>query len=175
MPGKQMAIDADLGAGLINEKEARERRKAIQRDADFHGAMDGASKFVRADAIGDGLVAQIPALLVSTGAALLTTRGDDAELGRALSGQLLTRKRPLQVTAAMLGTIGLLPGMPHILFLALGGIAGWASSKAKDGKQAPADAPAAKAADPKKPDERAHRGELEATLPVDLLGLEVGL
>src|SRR5574337_833937 len=212
MPGKQMAIDADLGAGLINEKEARERRKAIQRDADFHGAMDGASKFVRGDAIagllvlavnvlggivigiaqkgmsignaaqtytvlsiGDGLVAQIPALLVSTGAALLTTRGDDAELGRALSGQLLTRKRPLQVTAAMLGTIGLLPGMPHILFLALGGIAGWASSKAKDGKQAPADAPAAKAADPKKPDERAHRGELEATLPVDLLGLEVGL
>src|SRR4051794_13968107 len=124
MPGKQMAIDADLGAGLINEKEARERRKAIQREADFHGAMDGASKFVRGDAIagllvlavnviggiiigvaqksmaigdaaqtytvlsiGDGLVAQIPALLVSTGAALLTTRGDDPELGRALSSQ----------------------------------------------------------------------------------------
>jgi flagellar biosynthesis protein FlhA len=140
MPGKQMAIDADLGAGLINEKEARERRKAIQREADFHGAMDGASKFVRGDAIagllvlgvnvvggiiigvaqkgmsigdaaqtytvlsiGDGLVAQIPALLVSTGAALLTTRGEDPELGRALSGQLLTRKRPLQVTGVMLG------------------------------------------------------------------------
>src|SRR5262245_29560732 len=164
MPGKQMAIDADLGAGLINEKEARERRKAIQRDADFHGAMDGASKFVRGDAIagllvlavnvvggivigvaqkgmgighaaqtytvlsiGDGLVAQIPALLVSTGAALLTTRGDDAELGRALGSQLLQRKKPLAVAAAMLIAIGLLPGMPHILFIALGGVASWAA------------------------------------------------
>src|SRR5262245_25067050 len=164
MPGKQMAIDADLGAGLINEKEARERRKAIQKDADFHGAMDGASKFVRGDAIagllvlavnilggiiigvaqkgmsighaaqtftvlsiGDGLVAQIPALLVSTGAALLTTRGDDAELGRALGSQLLQRKKPLAVAAAMLIAIGLLPGMPHILFIALGGVASWAA------------------------------------------------
>ena len=147
MPGKQMAIDADLGAGLINEKQARERRRAVQREADFHGAMDGASKFVRGDAIagililavnivagiiigvaqkgmsfghaastftvlsiGDGLVAQIPALLVSTGSALLATRGDDAQLGQALSGQLFARKRPLQVTAALLGMIGLLPG-----------------------------------------------------------------
>ncbi len=134
MPGKQMAIDADLGAGLITEKEARERRRHIQREADFHGAMDGASKFVRGDAIagllvlavnivagiiigvaqknmsfghaaqtftvlsiGDGLVAQIPALLVSTGAALLTTRGDDPQLGKAMSGQLFARRRPLSV------------------------------------------------------------------------------
>jgi flagellar biosynthesis protein FlhA len=212
MPGKQMSIDADLGAGLINEKEARERRKGIQREADFHGAMDGASKFVRGDAIagllvlainvlggivigvaqkgmsigtaaqtytvlsiGDGLVAQIPALLVSTGAALLTTRGEDAELGRALTGQLLTRKRPLQVTASVLAVIGLLPGMPHILFLLLAGIATMASRKATDGpvttdeKAAPATKPAARH------DERTHRGELEATLPVDLLSLEVGL
>ncbi|HUJ61675.1 MAG TPA: flagellar biosynthesis protein FlhA [Kofleriaceae bacterium] len=212
MPGKQMAIDADLGAGLINEKEARERRKTIQRDADFHGAMDGASKFVRGDAIaglivlainvvggivigvaqngmsighaaqtytvlsiGDGLVAQVPALLVSTGAALLTTRGDDAELGRALSGQLLTRKRPLKVTAAVLAAIGLLPGMPHIMFLALAGLAGWAARRAGDGAVAETKPAAPGAAAPARNDERAHRGELEAQLPVELLGLEVGL
>jgi flagellar biosynthesis protein FlhA len=215
MPGKQMAIDADLGAGLINEKDARERRKAIQREADFHGAMDGASKFVRGDAvagllvlavnvvggiiigvaqngmsigdaaqtytvlsIGDGLVAQIPALLVSTGAALLTTRGEDPELGRALSGQLLTRKRPLQVTGVTLGVIGLLPGMPHLLFLGLGGLATWAASRASDG--APDDKPSdartpARTAEPQRHDEKAHRGELEAALPVELIGLEVGL
>src|SRR6185312_8989589 len=151
MPGKQMAIDADLGAGLITDKEARARRANIQREADFHGAMDGASKFVRGDAIagllvlavniiagiiigvaqkgmsighaaqtftvlsiGDGLVAQIPALLVSTGSALLTTRGDDAQLGGTLSGQLLGRKKPLLITAVVLIVIGLIPGMPHI-------------------------------------------------------------
>jgi len=219
MPGKQMAIDADLGAGLITEKEARERRKYIQRDADFHGSMDGASKFVRGDAIagllvlavnivggivigvaqkgmsighaaqtytvlsiGDGLVAQIPALLVSTGAALLTTRSDDADLGKALGGQLLSRRRPLAVTAAMLSVIGLLPGMPHFLFLGLGGLAAWASTKAKDGSSPSVandnEAPIGKQTkpgDPLRPDEKVHRGEIEAALPVELLGLEVGL
>jgi flagellar biosynthesis protein FlhA len=218
MPGKQMAIDADLGAGLITEKEARERRKAIQRDADFHGAMDGASKFVRGDAIaglivlainvvggivigvaqkgmsighaaqtytvlsiGDGLVAQIPALLVSTGAALLTTRGDESALGQSLGGQLFTRKKPLQVTSAMLLAIGLLPGMPHVVFLALAGIAAWAASKAPataatDTAEAAQPAKAREAA-AKAPEnsERAHREEIEATLPVELLTLEVGL
>jgi flagellar biosynthesis protein FlhA len=216
MPGKQMAIDADLGAGLINEKDARERRKAVQREADFHGAMDGASKFVRGDAIagllvlainviggiiigvaqkgmsigdaaqtytvlsiGDGLVAQIPALLVSTGSALLATRGEDPELGRALSGQLFDRKRPLQVTGVTLGVIGLLPGMPHFLFIGLGVLAGWMSTRATDGE------PAARLGDPRsavrpdgeppRPDEKAHRGELEAALPVELIALEVGL
>ena len=213
MPGKQMAIDADLGAGLINEKEARERRKAIQREADFHGAMDGASKFVRGDAIagllvlavnvvggiiigvaqkgmsigdaaqtytvlsiGDGLVAQIPALLVSTGAALLTTRGEDPELGRALSGQLLTRKRPMQVTGVVLGAIGLLPGMPHFLFLGLGGLATWMATRAADARPAAGEPRGpARAADLPRHDEKAQRGELEAQLPVELLGLEVGL
>jgi flagellar biosynthesis protein FlhA len=127
--------------------------------------------------IGDGLVAQIPALLVSTGAALLTTRGEDPELGRALSGQLLTRKRPMQVTGITLGVIGLLPGMPHLLFLGLGGLATWMSTRATDGL--PADArPDPKAQlRPQAPrnDEKAQRGELEAALPVDLLALEVGL
>ena len=213
MPGKQMAIDADLGAGLITEKDARARRLAIQRDADFHGAMDGASKFVRGDAIagllvlginvvggiiigvaqkgmsighaattytvlsiGDGLVAQIPALLVSTGAALLTTRGEDAQLGGTLSGQLLSRKKPLLIVAVVLGIIGLLPGMPHVLFLALAGLAAVGARKATDG----AVVAHADEAAPAKPgelrnDERAQRGEIEAALPVQLLQLEVGL
>ena len=217
MPGKQMAIDADLGAGLINEQQARARRLAVQREADFHGAMDGASKFVRGDAIagilvlivnivagiiigvaqkgmsfghagatftvlsiGDGLVAQVPALLVSTGSALLATRGDDAQLGQALSGQLFARKRPLQVTGALLGMIGLLPGMPHLLFLGLGGVAAYAASRAKDL------AANSETGDPSRPaaetggkapanDEKSQRNEIEAALPVELLSLEVGL
>ncbi|HET9626740.1 MAG TPA: flagellar biosynthesis protein FlhA [Kofleriaceae bacterium] len=222
MPGKQMAIDADLGAGLINEKDARERRKAVQREADFHGAMDGASKFVRGDAIagllvlainivggiiigvaqkgmgigdaaqtytvlsiGDGLVAQIPALLVSTGSALLTTRGEDPELGRALSGQLLGRKRPMQITGVTLGVIGLLPGMPHLLFLGLGGLAFWVSTKATEGAASAEAAPAGagqkalpgapRALEAPRHDEKAHKSEIEAALPVELLALEVGL
>jgi flagellar biosynthesis protein FlhA len=216
MPGKQMAIDADLGAGLINEKDARERRKAIQREADFHGSMDGASKFVRGDAIagllvlginvlggiiigvaqngmslgeaaqtytvlsiGDGLVAQIPALLVSTGSALLATRGEDPELGSVLTRQLLSHKRPMQVTGITLGVIGLLPGMPHVLFLGLAGLATWAASRATPGgasgdKAAPGK-PTARANELPRSDEKAQRGELEAALPVELLGLEVGL
>ncbi len=219
MPGKQMAIDADLGAGLITEKEARQRRLHIQRDADFHGAMDGASKFVRGDAIaglmilainivggivigvaqkgmsighaaetytvlsiGDGLVAQVPALLVSTGAALLTTRGDDAELGGALAGQMLSRRRPLAITAAVLAAIGLLPNMPHILFLSLSGLAYYASRKAKDGKS-PAAIHSAVEADAATPNAKgspasapaSERLELESALPVELLSLEVGL
>jgi flagellar biosynthesis protein FlhA len=217
MPGKQMAIDADLGAGMINEKQARERRAAVQREADFHGAMDGASKFVRGDAIaglivlainvvggivigvaqkdmsfghaaqtytvmsiGDGLVAQIPALLVSTGAALLTTRGDDADLGGALRHQLFARKRPLLVTAAMLIVIGLLPGMPHLLFIGLGGFAivlarriDESATKTTTAEGAPASAPGE--TKPGRNDERSHRGEIEAALPVELLVLEVGL
>jgi flagellar biosynthesis protein FlhA len=222
MPGKQMAVDADLGAGLITEKVARQRRNAIQREAEFHGSMDGASKFVRGDAIaglmvlainviggivigvaqkgmsighaaetytvlsiGDGLVAQVPALLVSTGAALLTTRGEDAELGGAISRQLFARKRPLIVTSAVLGVIGLLPGMPHILFLALAGLAGFAATKANNnasndneetaGAQA-AQGKAANANDALRPgSETAQRNEIEAALPVELLSLEVGL
>ncbi len=220
MPGKQMAIDADLGAGQISDKEARERRRAIQREADFHGAMDGASKFVRGDAIagiivlavnvvggiligvaqrdmslghaaqtytvlsiGDGLVAQIPALLVSTGAALLTTRGDDADLGKSLTGQLFARRRPLIVTAAVLTVIGLIPGMPHVVFLALGGLAALGASRAKDSSSetaTAADQPhrGSKSGDPPlagEPTERAQRDEIEKALPVELLSLEVGL
>jgi flagellar biosynthesis protein FlhA len=127
--------------------------------------------------IGDGLVAQIPALLVSTGAALLTTRGDDAQLGGSLSGQLLSRKKPLLVVSVVLGIIGLLPGMPHVLFLSLAGLAAFGSRKATDGVAPVAhaeDATSAKSGDVKN-DERAQRGEIEAALPVQLLQLEVGL
>ncbi|MCX5742152.1 MAG: flagellar biosynthesis protein FlhA [Proteobacteria bacterium] len=217
MPGKQMAIDADLGAGLISEKDARDRRRGVQREADFHGAMDGASKFVRGDAIagllvlainivggiiigvaqkhmsighaaetytvmsiGDGLVAQVPALLVSTGSALLTTRGEDTELGRSLAGQMLSRKRPLVITAALLSAIGLLPGMPHVLFLALGGLSAYAASKTREGRTDDETAamnlgPSSGAGTGALPKHAAERGELEAALPVELLSLEVGL
>ena len=216
MPGKQMAIDADLGAGLITEKDARERRRAIQRDADFHGAMDGASKFVRGDAvagllilavnviggiiigvaqkdmsigdatrtftvlsIGDGLVTQIPAVLVSTGAALLITRGDDAELGVALSNQLMSRRRPLVVAAVLLAIMGCLPGMPHLQFWALAGglraIAGRSRGEqtCAAGDATVAVAPGATAAG--RDDATATKADIEAMLPVELLAMEVGL
>ena len=214
MPGKQMAIDADLGAGLITEAQARQRRRAIEREAEFHGAMDGASKFVRGDAIagilivginiiggivigvaqrelsfgdaaasytilsiGDGLVSQIPALLVSTGAALLMTRNSDAGLGQSLTSQLLSRRRPLAVAAGVLGTIGLIPGMPHFAFFALAALAGFGASRATRISLVPTD-------DGARPESRtdgsaeapeAQRVEIEELLPLDLLSLEVGL
>ena len=215
MPGKQMAIDADLGAGLITEKEARARRLEVSREADFHGAMDGASKFVRGDAvagllilginviggivigvaergmsfgdaartftilsIGDGLVSQIPALLVSTGSALLITRGDDRELGTAMSHQLLRRRRPLMVTAALVTTIGLLPGMPHLLFLGLGALFGWAAVRAGNHAEAFTGISAEPPVHQRDHDDAGaavHKGEIEAALPVELLAMEVGL
>ncbi len=217
MPGKQMAIDADLGAGLIDERTARERRGQIQREADFHGAMDGASKFVRGDAvagllilainvvggiiigvaqrdmsfgdaartftilsIGDGLVSQIPALLVSTGAALLITRSDDRELGVALTQQLLRRRRPLMATAALLAVIGLVPGMPHLLFLSGAAGLAWVGRRRTDAGPATDDAEGpARAGTPNAPAgataPAAGKADLEAALPVELLAMEVGL
>ena len=158
MPGKQMAIDADLNAGLINQDEARLRRVEVRSEADFYGAMDGASKFVRGDAtagililiinivgglaigtlshglsfsdaarlytlltIGDGLVAQIPALLLSTGVAIIVTRMSRAQdLGGELSKQLLGQPRGLAIAGAVLGIMGLIPGMPNLAFLLFG-------------------------------------------------------
>ncbi|RMD78805.1 MAG: flagellar biosynthesis protein FlhA, partial [Gammaproteobacteria bacterium] len=162
MPGKQMAIDADLNAGIIDQQEAKARREEIAREADFYGAMDGASKFVRGDAvagilvlfinilgglavgvlqhgmavgdaartyvlltIGDGLVAQIPSLLLSTAAAIMVTRvsGEQA-MGQAVVGQLLASPQPLAVTGGVVGLLGLVPGMPNLAFLTLGAAAG---------------------------------------------------
>ncbi len=220
MPGKQMAIDADLGAGLINETQARQRREAVAHEADFHGAMDGASKFVRGDAvaglvitainivaglvvglaqegmsfadalktyttlsIGDGLVSQIPALMVSTGAALLTTRGSTpGSLGDALGAQLLGSSRAPMAGAAVLAILGLLPGMPHILMFALaGGVfalgrrAGKnaAAASSTTAVTAPGKAPGADG--PRAPDAAGQKADIEAALPLELLALEVGL
>ncbi|HTF96954.1 MAG TPA: flagellar biosynthesis protein FlhA [Cellvibrio sp.] len=158
MPGKQMAIDADLNAGLIDQDQARTRRQEVAAEADFYGAMDGASKFVRGDAvagimimfinifgglaigmlqhdlefadafekytiltIGDGLVAQIPGLLLSVAAAILVTRVNSSEdMGKLVVSQMFTSPKALAVASIMLIIMGLVPGMPHIAFLGLG-------------------------------------------------------
>ncbi len=158
MPGKQMSIDADLNAGLIDQEEARRRRREIEREADFYGAMDGASKFVKGDAVaglvivainivggfvvgmaqqglawqdalhrytlltvGDGLVTQIPALLISTGTGILVTRAaSEAHLGEDLAGQILAQPRGISIAGASLLLLGLLPGLPKVPFLVLG-------------------------------------------------------
>jgi flagellar biosynthesis protein FlhA len=158
MPGKQMAIDADLNAGLIDQDQARTRRQEVAAEADFYGAMDGASKFVRGDAvagimimfinifggfaigmlqhdlafadafekytiltIGDGLVAQIPGLLLSVAAAILVTRVNSSEdMGKLVVSQMFTSPKALAVAAIMLVIMGLVPGMPHMAFLGLG-------------------------------------------------------
>lgn len=165
MPGKQMAIDADLNAGLINQDEARHRREEVGQEADFYGSMDGASKFVKGDAIagllilfinliggiaigmaqhaldfgsaiqtyalltiGDGLVAQIPSLLLSTATAIIVTRvGKAQDMGTQVMAQLFTAPRALAVSGIILFLMGLIPGMPHLAFLTMGGIAVWLS------------------------------------------------
>ena len=167
MPGKQLAVDADLQAGFINDAEARSRRADIGREADFYGAMDGASKFVRGDAVaglvillvnliggiavgllqhdlgvtealaryamltvGDGLVTQIPALIISTAAGIVVSRASsEQDLSREFSTQVFGRPQTLFVAAAVLGVLGLIPGTPHLAFLSiaagLAGLAWW--------------------------------------------------
>ncbi|MDA8214099.1 MAG: flagellar biosynthesis protein FlhA [Nitrospiraceae bacterium] len=206
MPGKQMSIDADLNAGLIDETEARRRRQEISREADFYGAMDGASKFVRGDAIaaiiimviniiggfligvlqkgmpiaeaaktytiltiGDGLVAQIPALITSTAAGIIVSRAaTEANLGAEVVKQLLVNPKALGTAAGILAFFGLIPGLPHIPFLMLATITGtgayFLSKAAKKEEEA---APAA--AEEARPVET-----LESLLPLDPLSLEIG-
>jgi flagellar biosynthesis protein FlhA len=179
LPGKQMSIDADLQAGLIDEAGAKARRSRLEQETEFFGAMDGASKFVRGDAIagliitginiagglvsglvggmslvqasktytiltiGDGLVSQIPALLISTAAGILVTRaGTSGELGSAMSGQLLSEPKAIYVAAGMLGLMALVPGMPHLVFL---GLAGGAAALARNTTQKQEEAAKAKA------------------------------
>ncbi|HEU4775109.1 MAG TPA: flagellar biosynthesis protein FlhA [Lysobacter sp.] len=165
MPGKQMAIDADLNAGLLSREDAKARRQEVAEEADFYGSMDGASKFVRGDAIagllilvinlvggiligvlahgmpfssaaevyalltiGDGLVAQLPALLVSTAVAMLVTRATrEQDMGPAISRQVFGQKRALIVAALLLGLIGVVPGMPNLPFLVLSATIGYAA------------------------------------------------
>ncbi|WP_027897804.1 flagellar biosynthesis protein FlhA [Zestomonas thermotolerans] len=217
MPGKQMAIDADLNAGLIDQAEAKKRRAEVAQEADFYGSMDGASKFVRGDAIagllimfvtllgglgigvlqhgltvaeagriyslltiGDGLVAQIPSLLLSTSAAIMVTRVSTAEdMGQQVNRQMFTSPKALAVSAAILIAMGLVPGMPHFSFLSLGLLAGagayWIVYRQKRAKQREAqEAQRQQELLPaQKPQEIKELGWDDVT-PVDMVGLEVG-
>ncbi|MHB1057561.1 MAG: flagellar biosynthesis protein FlhA [Rhodanobacter sp.] len=214
MPGKQMAIDADLNAGLLTQEQARERRQEVREEADFYGSMDGASKFVRGDAtagililiinivggffvgvmqhglsageaaktytlltIGDGLVAQVPALMLSVAAAVIVTRvSKSQDMGKQVIGQVFGQPRALGVAAAVLTVMGVIPGMPNVAFLLLGAACGGAAwlllKRERDTRtrlaEATAEAPAAAA-----PVERLELG-WEDVASVDPLGLEVG-
>lgn len=208
MPGKQMSIDADLNAGLINEAEARRRRKEIADEADFYGAMDGASKFVRGDAIaaviiilvnivgglmigvlqqgmslaaaaqnytlltvGEGLVAQVPALIVSTAAGIVVTRAaSESNLGHEIARQIMVSPKVLGTTAVILLGLGLVPGLPHMAFLLLGSVVGWLGYTMKKEQAARTDAAApGPASTPAKSEESAPR-----VVPLDLMEVQVG-
>jgi flagellar biosynthesis protein FlhA len=213
MPGKQMAIDADLNAGLIGEDEARKRRSTISEEANFFGSMDGASKFVRGDAmagimiivinivgglivgvvqhdldagtaaktytlltIGDGLVAQIPALIISTAAGIVVSRvGTDKDMSEQFFGQLFAKPQVLYITAAVIGMIGLIPNMPHFAFLLIAsllGALGWTMDKKEMAAAAKAVKQEALAAAP--PDQPMAEVSWNDVQHVDALGLEVG-
>ncbi len=207
MPGKQMAIDADLNAGLIGEEAARKRRAEIAQEADFYGSMDGASKFVRGDAIagviitiinilgglvigivqhdldfataaqtytlltiGDGLVAQIPSLIISTAAGVVVSRvATDEDLSQQMVSQMFMRPQVMFIVASILALLGVIPGMPHVAFLlisaAFAGI-GYAVSQRQQ-VEPPAPPP------PPPPQETGEVGWQDVA-PVDVLGLEVG-
>lgn len=218
MPGKQMAVDADLNSGLIDEAEAKRRRAEVQEEANFFGSMDGASKFVRGDAmagililiitivggfiigmaqhgmsagdaansyillsVGDALVAQIPALLISVASAMVISRvGKDNDTGKQIANQMLSSPRALAITSAILIMLGLIPNMPHTVFLTMGALFGYGAwmvyrkgqkkeMAAKAGNEAPAANPGALPAPQQ--DSEATWDDLQ---PVDLLGLELG-
>ena len=229
MPGKQMAIDAELNAGIIDEATAKRRRVKIQKEADFYGAMDGSSKFVRGDAvagilitlinivggfaigvfqmdlslmesiqkftvlsIGDGLVSQIPALIISIGAGLLVTRAsEDNNLGAQIAGQLFRYPRALGIASAMMAVFAIMPGMPALPFLILAIGAGYLAKNLKqpagEGDAAASTAPAAaggkgKAGKGGKPGEAAPAGaatpggseDVRKLIEVDIFAIEIG-
>lgn len=214
MPGKQMAIDADLNAGLINQDEAKKRRQEVTMEADFYGSMDGASKFVKGDAvagililfiniiggfiigmaqhglgfsdaaaiytlltIGDGLVAQIPSLLLSIAAAIIVTRQNtDQDMGQVVLNQMFEEPKALIIASAVLIIMGLVPGMPHLAFLSLGFLAAFGawlmvrkSKKRKMDAETKALAPMDDVAVPEHKDL-----SWDDVSPVDVIGLEVG-
>lgn len=214
MPGKQMAIDADLNAGLLTQEEARERRQEVAREADFYGAMDGASKFVRGDAvagllillinilggvsigmaqhgldfatamrfyalltIGDGLVAQIPAILLSTSAAIMVTRQNAAQnMGEQLVSQLTGNPKALYICAGVLFIMGIIPGMPHVAFLflalAAGGLGYFVQAKQQQKQTEEAQQEIEQAEAPEAP--LIKELSWDDVPPVDQIGLEVG-
>jgi flagellar biosynthesis protein FlhA len=209
LPGKQMAIDADLGAGLIDEAQARARRELVGREAEFYGAMDGAARFSQRDAlatvlitainivagfligvfyhgvqftealktytiltVGDGLVTMIPSLLVSVAGAMVATRASsESSLGVDLKRQLLPRSHPLWIVAGVMGTLGLIPGLPKFPFFLMAGLLVWLARRA----QRAAAAGGAEAVTPATtlPPEKAQE-QLETLLRLDDLSLEVG-
>ena len=210
MPGRQMSIDADLGAGLIDETEARRRREEITRYADFYGAMDGAAKFVRGDAVagliitainlvggfiigmlqldmtageaahtftslsvGDGLVSQIPALIVSTAAGIIVTYGTSSpSVGPAIAAQLTRHPRAMWISSAILAALGLVPGFPLLPFIVLAGATSsvaWLSRGVSDGV-----APTAPAASPKPAEPAEPAAQIRELLAVEPLEVEVG-
>lgn len=211
MPGKQMAIDADLNAGLIDQDEARTRRKEVTDEAEFYGSMDGASKFVRGDAvagilillinligglaigtlqhdltfaeaaryytlltIGDGLVAQIPALLLSTAAGIIITRVSATQnMGEQVLSQLFANPRSLAVTGAILGIMGVIPGMPNVAFLTLALLCSGGAYLIYRGKQQTVKRDAVQAAQAQKQPE-VRDLTWDDVGPVDAVGLEVG-
>ncbi len=208
MPGKQMAIDADLNAGIIDQDEARKRRAEVGEEADFYGSMDGASKFVRGDAvagililfiniiggliigttqhdmslsaaghnytlltIGDGLVAQVPSLLLSTAVAIIVTRVTRSQdMGAQVFNQLFRDPRTFIVTGAMLGALGLIPGMPNFAFLTLAALCGLAAQRLARRSRQEAPEPKEEVA----PENLLPELSWQDVDPVDLVGLEVG-
>ncbi|MFZ5605246.1 MAG: flagellar biosynthesis protein FlhA, partial [Pseudomonadota bacterium] len=219
MPGKQMSIDADLNAGIINQEEAKKRRQEVSSEADFYGAMDGASKFVRGDAvagililfiniiggiaigmaqfnlgfnealkayalltIGDGLVAQIPSLLLSTAAAIIVTRVNSSEeLGSQIMRQMFGTPQALAISALIMTIMGLIPGMPHVAFLGLAALCGGGAYWIYYRKQLAAGPGTAETTREKQLEEMAAARESEwkelgwdDVQPVDSIGLEVG-
>jgi flagellar biosynthesis protein FlhA len=208
MPGKQMAIDADLNAGLIDEKEAKRRRAEVAQEADFYGSMDGASKFVRGDAIagilitainiiggiivgvaqqdmnfsdaariftlltvGDGLIAQIPALIISTAAGIIATRNSNSEaLGKQVGDEFNAHPKAYYITATAMALFGLIPGFPALPFLVMAGLIGFAGFKIERNKEL---AKSLQASDVVQ-DTKTKSETLESLLPVELVQLEVG-
>ena len=212
MPGKQMAVDADLNDGLIDEKEAKRRRAEVSEEADFFGSMDGASKFVRGDAVagilillinifggfaigvlqhglsagqaadtyillavGDALVAQVPGLLISVAAAMVVSRvGKEQDLGRQIVAQMLVSPKVLGITASIMGVLGVIPGMPHVVFLGIALVLGYGAWAIAHQPAAPDPAALAAASGPAighGPEGDASWDDLQ---PVDQLGLELG-
>jgi flagellar biosynthesis protein FlhA len=210
MPGKQMAIDADLNAGLIGEDEARRRRAEVSQESEFYGAMDGASKYVRGDAIagimviiinivgglivgivqhemafadavknytllaiGDGLVAQIPSLIISVAAGVVVSRvANNEDIGGQLVTQLFSNSRVVYITAGIIGGMGLIPGMPNMAFLALAAVLGGTAYVIEKNNKATAEQAVVEEV-PEVVNET-EEASWDDVMPVDVVGLEVG-
>lgn len=208
MPGKQMAIDADLNAGLINEAEAKRRRAEVAQEADFYGSMDGASKFVRGEAIagilitginmvggiiigvaqqdmsfsnaaqtftlltvGDGLIAQIPALIISTAAGIIATRNSNSEsLGKQVGNEFTANPKSFYITASAMTVFGLIPGFPGLPFVAMGALIGFAGFKIEKNKELAKSAEKSNAVQ----EIKSKTETLESLLSIQLVQLEVG-